>query len=119
MFEIKRIYDDYSVDDGFRVLIDRLWPRGVSRASARLDLWAKSIAPSALIRKRFAHQEDRWEQFEEDYLAELDANKSGIRDFIVTIGARPRVTLLYGAKDPVHNHAVILRQYLDNIILHG
>lgn len=113
MFEIKRIYDGYAAGDGYRVLIDRLWPRGVSRAAAHLDLWAKSIAPSALIRKRFGHQDDRWEQFKKDYLEELSANEAGINDFIAAVRDKPKVTLLYGAKNPVHNHAVILKDYLN------
>lgn len=113
MFEIKRIYDGYTTDDGFRVLIDRLWPRGVSRAAAHLDLWAKSVAPSAVIRKRFGYQDDRWEQFEKDYLAELNANETIVNEFIAAVRDKPKVMLLYGAKNPVHNHAVILRDYLN------
>jgi uncharacterized protein YeaO (DUF488 family) len=110
-FEIKRIYEPASPDDGYRALVDRLWPRGVSKVRAQLDEWAKDIAPTAELRKWFDHQPARFEEFSGRYRAELEVNPDVSR--FVELGAtHVRVTLLYGAHDPLINHAVVLRDYL-------
>ncbi len=110
---IKRIYEPGSADDGFRVLVDRLWPRGVSHERAALDLWLKEIAPSTELRVWFDHREDRFGEFMRRYTAELDANPAiaQLREVIV---AHPVTTLLYGAKSPTLNEAAVLVDYLAN-----
>jgi len=108
---VKRVYEPASADDGFRVLVDRLWPRGVSRERAALDLWLKEIAPSTELRVWFDHQEERFTEFSRRYRAELDANPAidRLRD---TIAAHPVTTLLFGAKSPTMNEAAVLADYL-------
>ena len=110
-FAIKRIYDGRASTDGMRILVDRLWPRGVSKDAAALDLWAKEVAPSPGLRTWFDHREDRFAEFKRLYLLELRSNPA-VPDLVGRIGKR-RATLLYGAKDPVINHAVVLAEYLD------
>ena len=109
---IKRIYDEPADDDGFRVLVDRLWPRGVSKERARLDLWLKEIAPSPPLRPEFAHMKERFADFREQYEAELE-NRPGrgarCRNWRRSTGS---VTLLYGARDPEVNHARVLLEFL-------
>lgn len=108
---LKRIYDPTSGDDGARVLIDRLWPRGIRKESAKLTLWLKEIAPSPELRKWFGHDPARFDEFSHRYRIELDANKEAVGriDDLLKLGG---VTLLYAAHDPVHNHARVLVDYL-------
>jgi uncharacterized protein YeaO (DUF488 family) len=106
----KRIYEPASADDGFRVLVDRLWPRGVSRERAALDLWLKEIGPSTELRVWYGHQEDRFPEFARRYTAELDTNPA-LGQLRHLIAAHPVTTLLYGAKTPL-NEAVVLADYL-------
>lgn len=108
---IKRIYDDPAVNDGYRVLIDRLWPRGVSRDVAALDAWMKDLAPSTELRRWFDHDRARFAAFTAAYREELDAAGAAI-ETVFTAAADQPITLLYAANDPVHNHAVVLRDYL-------
>lgn len=108
---IKRIYDDPADDDGFRVLIDRLWPRGISKDAAQLDAWAKELAPSTELRKQFAHDPARFAEFTKQYQAELADRQDAIEEFKAAVVC-DTLTLLYAAADPVHNHAVVLRDYL-------
>lgn len=108
---IKRIYDPIAENDGFRVLVDRLWPRGVKKADARLDLWAKDLAPSPELRKWFAHEQSKFPVFQRRYRAELDANQAAIRELTQKAGERP-ITLLFAARNLHCNHAVVLRAYL-------
>jgi uncharacterized protein YeaO (DUF488 family) len=110
-FEIKRIYDDAAPSDGYRALVDRLWPRGVSKERAELDEWAKDIAPSADLRAWFGHEAARFEEFAQRYRGELDANPE-VERFVRLAKERDTVTLLFGAHDPAVNHAVVLRDYL-------
>ncbi len=111
MIRIKRIYDAPAAADGYRVLTDRLWPRGVSKAAARLDLWLKEIAPSDETRKWFGHDEARWEGFRRKYLAELRANPAAAAHRRELAGKKT-ITLLYAAKNPLRNNAVVLREFL-------
>lgn len=109
---IKRVYDQPSTDDGYRVLVDRLWPRGVSKASAHLDEWDKDVAPSTELRTWFGHDPAKFEEFRARYLAELHDNPGvqRLRDLV----AERHVTLLYSAHDAEHNQAVVLRDALSS-----
>ncbi len=108
---IRRVYDPPSADDGYRVLVDRLWPRGVTRARAALDQWAKDVAPSPDLRTWWDHDPARLAEFARRYRAELDANPAV--DALESLRRdHPRVTLLYAARDPEVNHAAVLRDYL-------
>src|SRR6201999_4391640 len=109
--QIKRIYEKPASTDGMRILVDRLWPRGVSKDAAGLDLWAKEIAPTPELRTWFDHREDRFAEFKKRYLLELRSNPA-VPDVVAQVGRR-KATLLYGAHDPKTNHAVVLQGYLD------
>jgi uncharacterized protein YeaO (DUF488 family) len=106
----KRIYEAKTAEDGFRVLVDRLWPRGVSKAEAALDLWLKDAAPSTELRKWFAHRPDRWDEFQSRYVVELQST-TAIQQ-LRELSQKGAVTLLYGAKDKDHNEAVALAALL-------
>ena len=108
---IKRVYDPPEPGDGRRILIDRLWPRGLTKDAAALDEWLRELAPSTELRRWFGHEPARWEEFQRRYRAELDERP----EFAVLRerAAREDLTLLYGARDPAHNNAVALRDYLD------
>lgn len=108
--KIKRIYEPPASTDGFRILIDRLWPRGISKEKAELDLWCKEIAPTPELRKWFDHREDRFAEFKTRYLHELKHNPA-VAEILHSIGSR-NSTLLYGAHDPAINHAVVLASFL-------
>lgn len=108
---IKRIYEEPADDDGYRVLVDRLWPRGVSKEAARLDLWFKEIAPSAELRKEFRHKEENFEAFTHAYRAELDESEAVDRA-LELVREHGTMTLLFGAKETRMNQAVVLREYL-------
>jgi uncharacterized protein YeaO (DUF488 family) len=107
---IKRVYDPPADSDGQRVLVDRLWPRGLSKDKAHLDLWLKEAAPSAELRKWFDHDPAKWGEFRHLYFGELDHNDA-VGQLRELMGKGP-LTLLYGAHDEVHNQAVVLRDYL-------
>lgn len=115
MFVIKRVYEPASEDDGYRVLVDRLWPRGVSKERAALDWWDKDIAPSPELRKWFGHRAERFEEFSEQYIAELDANSEAVAALLDLQREHPLVTLVYAAKDPQCNHAMVLCDYLQKL----
>ena len=109
--QLKRIYDDPSPTDGFRVLVDRLWPRGVNKEEAHVDLWLGDIAPSPGLRKWFDHDPTRWDEFIERYFAELDENPLVVTELFQK-AISGTITLLFAAKDVRHNHAVALKMYL-------
>lgn len=108
---IKRVYDEPSEDDGIRLLVDRLWPRGITKARLRMDAWLKDIAPSTELRKSFGHDPSRFKEFEKAYFKELDAYKADWMPQIEKYHGK-KITLLYAAKDPLINHAQCLRNYL-------
>jgi|SRR5690606_20090111 len=110
-FEVKRIYDAPAKADGYRVLVDRLWPRGVRKEEAELDEWNKDVAPSTALRKQFDHQPDRFAAFSAQYREEL-LNKTAELDRLRAHAKNKRVTLLYAAKDEQVNHAVVLKEVL-------
>jgi len=108
---MKRIYEPAEPTDGFRVLVDRLWPRGVKKESAGLDLWAKEIAPSHELRKAFHSGYDSWQEFAVKYRAELSDNPA-LRNFIDTIRDKQAVTLLFAGKDTEHTHVKVIADML-------
>ncbi len=112
-FQTKRVYDDAMESDGFRVLVDRVWPRGVSKERARVDRWLQSVAPSGGLRKWFDHDPEKWEEFKRRYFTELDLSPAGLEELIaLTRKGLQRVTLVYSARDRQHNQAVALQEYL-------
>jgi len=112
--QVKRVYDPPAEDDGVRVLVDRLWPRGLTKAHAAIDLWLKDVGPSLALRKWFNRDPSRWAEFKRRYAEELDALREHSAAIAALMGAAQsgRVTLLFGARDAKHNTAVALHQYL-------
>lgn len=108
---IKRIYEPKAPEDGARILVDRIWPRGISREAAALTLWLKDIAPSTELRKWFGHDPARWKEFCRRYQAELDANAEAVAE-LRCLAKTGKVTLLYAARDTDHNQAWVLADYL-------
>ncbi len=116
MIKVKRVYDPAAPEDGLRVLVDRLWPRGLSRERAQVNLWLKDIAPDSELRKWFSHDPERWPEFKRRYFAELATQT----DLLATIAEEARdgvVTILYGAKDRQHNNALALKEYMETYVL--
>ena len=111
MFKLKRAYEPASKEDGFRVLVERLWPRGVSKARARLDLWLKDVAPSPALRKWFGHDPAKWNEFRKRYRAELKGQPQALK-LLRDKAKTGTVTLVYGSKDQEHNAAVALKEVL-------
>ncbi|GGE55126.1 hypothetical protein GCM10011391_37650 [Pullulanibacillus camelliae] len=111
---LKRIYEPYDATDGYRILIDRLWPRGISKADANLTAWLKEVAPTPELRKWFNHQPERFERFHDDYVHELRTGEpqQEALNQIMEYADKGKVTLLYGAKDPMYNHAHVLLEEL-------
>ncbi|MFP4252487.1 MAG: DUF488 domain-containing protein [Guyparkeria sp.] len=107
----KRVYDPAERDDGYRVLVDRLWPRGVKKQDLAHDEWLKTVAPSGALRRWFGHDPERFDEFSRRYRRELDGNEEA--DRLAEIAAERPVTLLYAAKDREHNHALVLANYLN------
>jgi uncharacterized protein YeaO (DUF488 family) len=119
-FQLKRIYDPPHPSDGVRVLVDRIWPRGVSKEQAALSFWMKDLAPSAELRRWFCHKPELFETFRERYLEELrSGEKQRLLHELLSLcaGADAVVTLLYGAADREHNQAVVLKEWLDQAAL--
>jgi len=115
MLTIKRIYEPAAREDGLRVLVDRLWPRGVSKESAALDLWLKDVAPTSELRTWFGHEPRRFEDFSARYRAELESNPALDRLLEAARDAKS-VTLLYAARDPQCNHAAVLRDFAEDAL---
>ncbi len=112
---IKRIYVPYDPKDGFRILVDRLWPRGMKRENARVDQWMKEVAPSTELRTWFGHDPAKWDEFKKRYRKELQENNA-MDTLISFVKEKDHITLLYGAKDEKHNQAVVLADF---IVEHG
>lgn len=108
---IKRVYEAPSAADGTRILVDRIWPRGLRKEAAAIDAWMKSLAPSSELRKWFGHDPKRWPAFRERYWRELDGEREAV-EAIRRQAKRAKVTLLYATRDADHNNAVVLRDYL-------
>ncbi|HXU92243.1 MAG TPA: DUF488 domain-containing protein [Gallionella sp.] len=111
--KIKRAYDTPEKSDGTRILVDRLWPRGVSRDKAAIDLWLKEIAPSTELRQWFGHEPERWPEFRRRYFEELDRHPEVVAELRAALG-KGNATLLYAAKDAGHNNAQALMEYLQS-----
>lgn len=112
MLKIKRIYDSVSADDGRRILVDRLWPRGIKKNEAKIDEWLKDIAPSDELRKWFSHEPSKWQEFKKRYRSELKKN-SGLIERLIAESKRGIITLLFAAKDKEHNNAVVLKEVIE------
>jgi uncharacterized protein YeaO (DUF488 family) len=109
---VKRVYDVPSPNDGVRVLVDRLWPRGLKREGSKIDLWLKELAPSDGLRRWFGHDPGRWVEFQKRYRAELANNAEHVASLRELIKGGKPLTLLYAAKDIEHNNAIVLRDFL-------
>ena len=112
MIALKRIYEKYKKDDGFRILVDRLWPRGVSKNKAHIDLWLKEIGPSNELRKWFNHAEAKWSEFKKEYKKELKQKRKLLNMIKVLHKKHKKITLLYGAKDENHNQVIVIKEIL-------
>lgn len=110
--QVKRVYDPPAAADGYRVLVDRLWPRGLTTGAARIDAWLKELAPSSALRKWYGHELERWDDFQERYWQELEEQQAAVEELAARAN-EGRVTLVYAARDTEHNNAVALRDYLE------
>jgi uncharacterized protein YeaO (DUF488 family) len=108
---LKRVYEEPTAADGERTLVDRLWPRGLTKERARVDVWVKDVAPSTELRKWFGHDPSRWAEFQRRYRAELKGNPHGVAELRDAM-KKGTVTLVFGAKDEQHNEAVVLLEWL-------
>ena len=113
MIKIKRVYEPPSHDDGKRILIDRLWPRGLKKEDAHIDEWLKEVAPSNELRKWFDHDPDKWGEFKKRFFTELHG-KQGVVDGIISAARKGTVTLLFGSKEERFNNAVALQEYIES-----
>jgi uncharacterized protein YeaO (DUF488 family) len=114
MIQIARIYEPAQKGDGWRVLVDRLWPRGIKKENAQVDLWMKDIAPSEALREWFGHEPERWTEFQQRYKAELSKKKELVAELKRAEKMHGTLTLLFGARDKEHNQAVVLLHKLKN-----
>lgn len=112
---IKRAYDDPNSKDGLRILVDRLWPRGLSKEKAEIDVWLKSVSPSNELRKWYQHDAEKWPEFKQRYFAELDSAHEAV-DALLGYVKKRNVTFIYAAKEPEHNNAVALKEYINSIL---
>ena len=112
MVKIKRVYDPLSSEDGIRILIDRLWPRGIKKEEAKIDEWMKEIAPTTDLRKWFSHDPAKWPEFRKRYITELK-NKSELFERLRSEAKKGTITLLFAAKDAEHPNAVILKEVIE------
>jgi uncharacterized protein YeaO (DUF488 family) len=113
MIQLKRAYEKPSCDDGERILVERLWPRGLTKERAAVDLWLKEVAPSPELRKWFAHDPAKWEQFQKRYWKELEGKEEAVR-LLKRKGRQGTVTLVYAARDEEHNGALALKRFLES-----
>lgn len=110
---LKRAYDKPSADDGYRILVDRVWPRGISKDDAKIDKWLKDIAPTKELRKWFGHDAEKWPEFKKRYFRQLEERSEAVDEVKQRAGEKT-VTLVYAAKDEDHNNAVALKEYLES-----
>ena len=115
MFKIKRIYDAPTKDDGYRILVDRLWPRGVSKEKAKIDLWSKEVTPTDKLRKWYSHDPEKWLEFQKMYKNELKDRLDALDKIKQIENEKKIVTLVYAAKDTKHTHALVLQKILEKI----
>lgn len=112
---LKRIYDPVEERDGYRVLVDRLWPRGAGKQDAAIDLWLKEAAPSTALRQWFNHDPEKWDEFKVRYFAELDNNRRHLQP-LLKAASKGNITLIYSSRDKEHNQALALREYLEKLM---
>lgn len=110
---LKRAYEEPSAEDGLRILVERLWPRGLSKERAAIDLWLKDVAPSSELRRWFHHDPEKWAEFQKRYRAELRQNPDAVAELRRNCGDGP-VTFVYAARDEEHNGALVLKDYLED-----
>lgn len=113
MIKLKRIYEGWDEEDGFRILVDRLWPRGVKKGEAKIDLWLKEIAPSPELRRWFNHEVEKWTTFSEKYREELKSKMELVKKVIAIEKEHGVITFVYSAKDLEHNHAFVLKEVIE------
>jgi uncharacterized protein YeaO (DUF488 family) len=113
--QLKRVYEPPADIDGMRILVDRLWPRGLSKAEARIEFWAKEVAPSTGLRLWYQHEQEKWPEFQHKYLAELQNNPEAVQELIAKIG-NGTVTLLFSSKETSLNNATVLKEYLETLL---
>jgi uncharacterized protein YeaO (DUF488 family) len=118
MIKLKRVYEPASPDDGVRILVERLWPRGIKKIALKLDTWLKDVAPSDGLRRWFGHEPKKWNDFRNRYFAELEANYQ-TWESVAKAARRRRVTLIYSSHDTEHNNAVALKDYLQDKMRRG
>lgn len=111
MIKLKRVYDTSSPQDGQRILVERLWPRGLTKEKAKIDVWVKDIAPSAILRKWYNHELSKWPEFQKKYKEELMGNKATVKQ-LQELLKKGTTTFIFAAKDTEHNSAVVLRDFL-------
>jgi len=112
---LRRIYETPNHTDGYRILVDRLWPRGISKKRAQIQSWAKELAPSSELRKRYHKAPENWNEFKEKYFAELDDKKTFLSE-VLDLSDQEKVTFVYSARDERFNNAVALKEYVDRLI---
>src|ERR1700733_600357 len=110
---VKRVYEPFSVEDGYRILIDRLWPRGIKKEGANIDVWLKEIAPSTALRKWFNHEPEKWEEFRRKYHEELNTSEA-FNELTSYLLKHKTITLLYASKEEKINHAIVLQQFIND-----
>jgi uncharacterized protein YeaO (DUF488 family) len=115
LIKVKRIYEPFSDEDGFRILVDRLWPRGISKEKAKINLWLKEISPSTELRRQFCHDPAKWDEFRGKYFLELKSKKDFVSLIIEHI-RKENVTLLYAAKDNEFNNAVAIKEFIEHLL---
>jgi uncharacterized protein YeaO (DUF488 family) len=111
VIRLKRAYDPPSEEDGVRILVDRLWPRGLTKAKAAIDVWMKDVAPTPELRKWYSHEDSKWEEFRKRYREELNANGDRVGE-LREMAAKGDISLIYSTRDPAHNSAAVLRELL-------
>jgi uncharacterized protein YeaO (DUF488 family) len=109
----KRAYEKPGKQDGMRVLVDRIWPRGIGKDEAHIDRWLKDVAPTTELRKWFNHEPQKWKEFKNKYFQELEGKSEALEELLEMVHGG-RITLVYGAKDQQHNNAIALKEYLEN-----
>lgn len=114
--KIKRIYEPICDKDGYRILVDRLWPRGIKKETANLNAWMKELAPSTSLRRWFNHEPEKWTDFKRAYLKELKQQEETVKELFDIIKKHQTITLLYSAKDEKHNQALVLEKYIQSLL---
>ena len=113
MIKLKRVYEKATDDDGFRILVERLWPRGIAKDKAHIDLWLKDISPSPELRKWYGHDIAKWNEFQRRYRDELSKNDS-VNNLKEILSKQTNATFIYAARDEMHNSALVLKEFLEN-----